>query len=122
VKANRRSPKSCLAPRRLVFLAIGISAYFAGAVAGVFWVDFTLEEAECFFMDFFVPLAAVGAVAEEVEAGAFAGAAVCAKSETPASAIVIVSPMIVFFIVVILWEALVFFASVLIDDAIMNRP
>ena len=109
----------------MVFLAIGISAYFAGAVAGVFWVDFTLEEAECFFMDFFVPLAAaVGAVAEEVEAGAFAGAgaAVCAKSETPASAIVIVSPMIVFFIVVILWEALVFFASVLIDDAIMNRP
>ena len=74
-----------------------------------------------------MPLAVEGVLAvaeDDVEAGAFAGAGVevCAKSEAPASAIVIVSPMIVFFIVVFLLEALVFFASVLIDDGIMNRP
>lgn len=60
-----------------------------------------------------MPLAAVGVLAiveDEAEAGAFAGvwAEVCAKSETPASAIVMVSPMIVLFIVVFLWKRLFF--------------
>ena len=86
-------------------------------------VDFTLlAVVECFFTDFFVLLVAgvLLVVALAVfDAGAGAGV-VCAANETPAMANVMVRPMIVEIVFVIvlfvLWEALVLFASVYIDD------
>jgi hypothetical protein len=73
-------------------------------LAEVLLVDFSLAVLlACFFAPAFLVLAVEVVVSTfELEAGA-----VCAKRDTPASAMAIVIPMIAFFIFVFLFEALV---------------
>jgi hypothetical protein len=75
-----------------------VSSYFAGVAETVLLVDLAVLFA-CFFTPAF--LLAVVFVAELEVAGA---GEVCANRDTPASAMVIVIPIIAFFIVFFLWK------------------